>query len=95
MEDAAYAAEPERSMALGKALAPLVAPGGRLVINRHRRGDGRRLAATLRPRFARSAFSRVRREGENVLVCADRPQARQLKQSRQLDEARQLRGSRL
>ena len=89
VEDAAYAAEPEQSMALGKALAPLVAPGGSLVINRHRRGDGRRLAAMLRQRFDKVRVQRVRREGENVLVCADRPKARQL------NTARQLRGSRL
>ena len=95
VEDAAYAAEPELSMAIGKMLAPLVAPGGSLVINRHRRGDGRRLAAMLRQRFETVRVQRVRREGENVLVCADRPRARQLQKSRQLTTSRQLRGSRL
>jgi spermidine synthase len=85
VEDAAYAAPPEQSMAIGKALAPLVAPGGSLVINRHRRGDGRRLATMLRSRFETVRVQRVRREGENVLVCADRPK----------QPKRQLRGSRL
>jgi protein-L-isoaspartate O-methyltransferase len=69
MEDAVYAAPPEVSLPLAEALVPLVAPGGRLVINRHRRGDGRVVAAALRPRFRRIVVRRVRREGENVLIC--------------------------
>jgi hypothetical protein len=69
MEDAAYAAPPEVGVPLAEALVPLVADGGRLVINRHRRGDGRSLAATLRPRFREILVRRVRRDGENVLIC--------------------------
>jgi len=46
-----------------------VAPGGRLVINRHLRGDGREVAAALRPRFRQIRGRRVRRDGENVLIC--------------------------
>ena len=73
MEDAAYADAPERGRPLALALASLVAPGGVLVVNRHRRADGRELARLLRPRFARVVLRRVRRGGENVLVCCARP----------------------
>jgi spermidine synthase len=69
MEDTAYAAPLDESRALVRTLADLVAPGGMLVVNRHYRGDGARLAAMLRPLFARVWQKRVRREGENVLVC--------------------------
>ena len=69
MEDTAYAAPLDESRALVRTLADLVTPGGMLVINRHYRGDGARLAAMLRPLFARVWQKRVRREGENVLVC--------------------------
>jgi spermidine synthase len=71
MEDAAYADPPERAAPLARAVVPLVAPGGRLVINRHRRGDAHRLAAALRPSFRTVHVRRVRRDGENVLVCCD------------------------
>jgi spermidine synthase len=73
MEDAAYAAPPEVGQPLAEALVPLVAERGRLVINRHRRGDGRSLAAALRPRFRDVLVRRVRRDGENVLVCCIDP----------------------
>jgi spermidine synthase len=77
MEDAAYAAPAEVGLPLVEALVPLVAPGGRLVINRHLRGDGRQVAAALRPRFREVRVRRVRRDGENVLVCCSRgPQRR-------------------
>jgi hypothetical protein len=73
MEDAAYAAPSEEGLALAEALVPLVAPGGRLVINRHRRGDGGAVAERLRPRFSEVRVRRVRRGGENVLVCCVGP----------------------
>jgi protein-L-isoaspartate O-methyltransferase len=75
MEDAAYAEPAERAVPLAEAVVPLVAPRGRLVINRHRRGDAHRLAAALRPRFAEVTLCRVRRDGENVLIgcVAPRP----------------------
>jgi SAM-dependent methyltransferase len=72
-EDAAYAAFHDRSRAVVAALVPLVAPGGTLVINRHRRGDAGALARMLRPRFESVRLRRVRREGENVLLFAERP----------------------
>jgi hypothetical protein len=73
MEDAAYGDEPERSLPLARALVPLVAAGGRLVINRHRRGDAERLAEVLAPAFAEVRVRRVRRRAENVLVCCAQP----------------------
>jgi len=72
MEDAAYAAPPEQGLPLAEALVALVAPGGRLVVNRHRRGDGRAVAAALRPHFREVVIRRVRRDGENVLISCSR-----------------------
>lgn len=76
MEDAAYAEPPERAVPLARALVPLVAPHGRLVINRHRRSDAQRLAAGLRRRFREVRLHRVRRDGENVLICCVDPRRR-------------------
>jgi spermidine synthase len=73
MEDAAYADVHGRSRAIVEAMVPLVAPGGTLVVNRHRRGDAGALARALRPRFELVRLRRVRREGENVLIFATRP----------------------
>lgn len=72
MEDAAYAAPPAQGLPLATALVPLVASGGRLVVNRHRRGDGRAVAAALRPLFREVVIRRVRRDGENVLISCSR-----------------------
>ncbi len=69
MEDAAYADAPEQAVPLARAFAALVAPGGVMVVNRHRRGDARGLADALRPLFDEVWVRRVRREGENALVC--------------------------
>ena len=70
-EDATYAEPLERSLPLLRALVPLLSRRGVLVINRHRRGDAHRLAATLRPHFESVRLRRVRRAAENVLiVCA-------------------------
>lgn len=78
MEDAAYGDESERAMPLAVGLATLVAPGGTLVVNRHRRGDARELAEALAPAFAEVRLRRVRREAENVLVCCARPIRRRM-----------------
>ena len=75
MEDAAYADVHDRSRAMVESLVPLVASRGTLVINRHRRGDAGALARMLRRRFAWLRLHRVRREGENVLIFAERPLA--------------------
>ena len=73
MEDAAYAEPPERAVPLARAVVPLVAPHGRLVINRHRRGDAHRLVGAMRRRFRHVRLRRVRRGGENVLICCLEP----------------------
>jgi spermidine synthase len=75
MEDAAYADVHGRSRAVVEAVVPLVAAGGTLVVNRHRRGDAGTLARALRPRFESVRLRRVRREGENVLLFAECPRA--------------------
>jgi spermidine synthase len=73
MEDASYSDAPDRSLTMAEALVPLVASGGLLVLNRHRRRDAGAVAAVLRPRFREVRLERVRREAENVLVCGVRP----------------------
>jgi len=73
MEDAAYADEPERSRGLALSAASLVAPGGVLVLNRHLRTDAAGLVTLMRSRFARVTQRRVRRGGENVLICCAVP----------------------
>jgi spermidine synthase len=81
MEDAAYADVHGRSRAVVEAVIPLVAPEGTLVVNRHRRGDAGALARLLRRRFASVRLRRVRREGENVLLFAERPRVDQARGS--------------
>jgi protein-L-isoaspartate O-methyltransferase len=76
MEDAAYAEPPERAVPLAQSVVPLVAPRGRLVINRHRRGDADRLVGGLRRQFRGVRLHRVRRGGENVLICCVDPRRR-------------------
>ena len=76
MEDAAYAGDLAQALPLALGLAPLVAPGGVMVINRHRRRDVDKLAAALRPLFDEVTLRRVRSEGENVLVSCARPRPR-------------------
>jgi hypothetical protein len=73
MEDVTYADEAD--VALPKLLArvPLVTPRGSLVINRHRHGDPRPIARTLRLYFREVKIRRVRRTGENTLICCSRP----------------------
>jgi hypothetical protein len=74
MEDAVYAEPPARAEALARALVPLVAPRGALVINRHRRAGGAGgLVAALRPLFREVRLRTVRPDAENVLVCCARP----------------------
>jgi len=73
MEDAAYAEEPEAALPHLLALAPLVTPRGALIVNRHRHGDPRVLARALRRRFHEVRLRRVRRTGENALICCTRP----------------------
>ncbi|HYS18869.1 MAG TPA: hypothetical protein VET45_18250 [Candidatus Binatia bacterium] len=73
MEDVTYADEPEAALPKLLARVPLVTPRGSLVINRHRRGDPRPLARTLRLYFRDVRLRRVRRTGENTLICCRYP----------------------
>lgn len=73
MEDAVYAEVPERAQPLALSLVPLVADGGLLVLNRHWRSDARSLAAKLVPAFEAVTLRRVRRSGDNVLICCVGP----------------------
>jgi len=73
MEDAAYAEEPERALALARALVPLIAPRGALILNRHRRRDARCAAAALRSRFREVRVRLVGRRTENALVSCHGP----------------------
>jgi protein-L-isoaspartate O-methyltransferase len=76
MEDVAYAEPPERAVPMARAVVPLVAPRGRLVINRHRRSDAKRLVGAMRRRFRHVRLHLVRRGGENVLICCLDPRGR-------------------
>ncbi len=73
MEDVDYGDGGERSVPLILALARLVARGGVLVANRHRRREAGVIIEALRPLFRSVRERRVRREGENVLVIAAKP----------------------
>jgi len=73
MEDVTYADEPEVALPKLLALVPLVTPRGSLVINRHRHGDPKPMARTLRLYFRDVKIRRVRRTGENTLICCSRP----------------------
>ena len=73
MDDVTYAEEPLIALPKLLALAPLVTPRGSLVANRHRRGDPRVLARALRFYFRRVWLHRVRRTGENTLICCAGP----------------------
>jgi spermidine synthase len=76
MEDVDYGDGGERSLPLLRALAGLVARGGVLVANRHRRREAALVIAALQADFHEVRERRVRREGENVLVVAARPRRR-------------------
>jgi len=69
MDDVSYADEPLIALPKLLTLAPLVARRGSLVVNRHRNGDPRVLARALRFYFRRVRIRRIRRTGENTLIC--------------------------
>ena len=73
MEDCTYDETRDRSIPLAVSLARLVSRRGVLVINRHRRPHARATAAALGPYFAVIRLRRVRREADNILVCATSP----------------------
>ena len=66
-------ADAETAVAGLLAMVPLVTPLGSLVVNRHRHGDPRPLARTMRLYFNEVRLRRVRRTGENTLICCSRP----------------------
>jgi spermidine synthase len=73
MEDCTYDETAERSVPLAVSLAPLVSRRGALVVNRHRRPHAGQTAAALAPHFGQVYLRRVRREADNILVCAVSP----------------------
>ena len=73
MEDVTYGDEPDVALPKLLAMVPLVTPRGSLVINRHRHGDPKPMARTLRLYFREVKIRRVRRTGENTLICCSRP----------------------
>jgi spermidine synthase len=73
MEDCTYDETAGRSIPLAVSLARLVSARGVLVVNRHRRPHARETAAALAPYFAAIRLRRVRREADNILVCAASP----------------------
>jgi spermidine synthase len=73
MEDCTYDETAERSVPLAVSLAPLVSRRGALVVNRHRRPHAGQTAAALAPYFGQVYLRRVRREADNILVCAVSP----------------------
>jgi spermidine synthase len=73
MEDCTYDETAARSIPLAVSLARLVSSRGVLVVNRHRRPHARETAAALAPYFAAIRLRRVRREADNILVCATSP----------------------
>ena len=78
MEDCTYDQTSERSIPLALSLARLLSRRGVLVVNRHRRLHARDTARALASAFAEIRLYRVRREADNILVCASRlrPRAR-------------------
>lgn len=73
MEDAVYADALDYALPIVLRLAGLLSLRGVLVVNRHARHHAAETAAALRPRFSRVTTRRVRRDGENVLICATGP----------------------
>lgn len=70
MEDCTYDQTAERSIPLALSLVRLLSRRGVLVVNRHRRPHARDTARALAPSFDEIRLHRVRREADNILVCA-------------------------
>ena len=77
MEDCTYDETAARSIPLAVRLARLLSSRGVLVVNRHRRPHARETAAALAPFFTEVRLRRVRREADNILVCAQDPRCRE------------------
>jgi spermidine synthase len=72
MDDISYAAPPAQAIRLARSLARLLAPGGAIVLNQHRRPAAEALAEAVSDILPRVRLERVRRSVENVLVVARR-----------------------
>ena len=86
MEDVTYADEPEVALPKLLAMVPLVTPRGSLVINRHRHGDPKPMARTLRLYFERREDSpraaHGREHADLLLAPARQSRRRRLNRSR-------------
>jgi predicted membrane-bound spermidine synthase len=76
LEDCTYDETAERAIPLAVSLARLVSRRGALLINRHWRPHARQTGAALASCFAEVHLRRVRREADNILICATVPIAR-------------------
>jgi spermidine synthase len=72
MDDISYAAPPARAIGLARSLARLLAPGGAIVLNQHRRPAAQAVAEAVSDLLPGVRLERVRRSVENVLVVARR-----------------------
>ncbi|MGH7333231.1 MAG: spermidine synthase [Candidatus Rokuibacteriota bacterium] len=81
MEDCTYDQPAARSIPLALSLVRLLSRRGALVVNRHRRPHALDTALALATSFEKIRLHRVRREADNILVCASglRPRARTLR----------------
>jgi hypothetical protein len=70
MEDAVYGDSAARALSIARRLAALLAAGGTLVSNRNAHDGADAIAAALRETGARVWLRRVRRDRDNVLICA-------------------------
>jgi spermidine synthase len=76
VDDVSYAAPVEVAIARARRLASLLAPGGVLVLNQHRRPAAQALARAISDLLPSVRLERVRPSVENVLVIAPRPPGR-------------------
>jgi spermidine synthase len=76
MDDISYAAGPVDAVRVARGLAGLVARGGVLVLNQHRRPAAEAVAEAVSDLLPRIRLLRVRREAENVLIFAEAPPRR-------------------
>ncbi len=73
MEDISYLAPIADAIRRARSLAALVAPGGVLVLNQHRRPAAQAVGEAISDLLPLARLQRVRRLAENVLVFAGRP----------------------
>ena len=73
MDDVSYALPADEAIRMVRSLAGLLAPGGVLVTNQHRRPAAQVLAEAVSDLLPSVRIERVRREAENVLVVGGRP----------------------